>query len=283
LSFATWIDFVLSAVASGGVAGGAVIWLSREWISVRLKSSIQHEYDRKLEAHKSQLKTEQELAILDIKTAVTRDAALHAAAHASFSEGQKASMERKLNGFDRLWGEVLRFRDGLPAVMGFMDLFTVDEYRTVKDHSRFRELTADLSHEKITSLINNDGLIEEVRPYVGEYLWIVFWCYRAILMRILLQLYLGRDDIAKMEWHKDTGTRQLIAAVLTPKEIEAFDDIRVVKVGWLKLHFEAKILASAQQVISGEEFGAVSLKHAMEIQEQVAKVSTADILRHRGI
>ncbi len=81
---------VLVSAASGAAASGLLMWLFKEWLSTRLKASIQHEYDRKLETYKAQLKTEQDLAILDIKTALAREAAFHAAAHASFAEGQKA-------------------------------------------------------------------------------------------------------------------------------------------------------------------------------------------------
>jgi hypothetical protein len=41
---------------------GLFIWLFKEWLSTRLKASIQHEYDRKIETFKAELKTEQGLA-----------------------------------------------------------------------------------------------------------------------------------------------------------------------------------------------------------------------------
>src|SRR5712691_10145063 len=109
------LNLLLSA-ASGAAVSGLLMWLFKEWISTRLRGSIQHEYDRKLETHKAQLKAEQEIAILNIKTAVAREAAFHTAAHASFAEGQKASMERKLSAVDRLWSCVLQLRAGLPPV-----------------------------------------------------------------------------------------------------------------------------------------------------------------------
>ena len=51
-------DFIINVIPSvlfSGLLAGLLIWLSREWISARLKGSIQHEYDQKLEAHKAQL------------------------------------------------------------------------------------------------------------------------------------------------------------------------------------------------------------------------------------
>jgi len=248
------------------------MWLFKEWLSARLKGSIKHEYDRKLEAFKTALKTEQEMAVLDIKTAVAREAAFHAAAHASFAEGQKASMERKLSAVDRLWSCVLQLRASLPPVLAVMDVMTVDEYTVAKDHRDLRALTTELTPEKLAALVPKS--VEEARPYVGEYLWAVFFSYQTVLIRILLLLHLGRTDAEKIEWHKDTGTRNLIEAVLTPAELRTFDQTQFRKAHWLQRQLEEKILAASQKIISGEAFGAESLGQATLIQQRISRLST---------
>ena len=43
------IEEIVASVLSSAVVSVLVVWLLREWIGVRLKSSIEHEYDRKLE------------------------------------------------------------------------------------------------------------------------------------------------------------------------------------------------------------------------------------------
>lgn len=77
------------------VSSGILVWVFKEWLSTRLRTSIQHEYDRKLESLKADL---------------SREAAFHAAAHSSFAEGQKAAMERKLAAIDRLWQSLIGFK-----------------------------------------------------------------------------------------------------------------------------------------------------------------------------
>lgn len=54
---------IITSVGASGLIGGAIVWLFRSWISERLRSSIQHEYNQKLEAHKSKLQYENETAI----------------------------------------------------------------------------------------------------------------------------------------------------------------------------------------------------------------------------
>jgi hypothetical protein len=242
-------------------------------MSTRIKGSIQHEYDQKLEVHKAQLKAENEVAFLELKASVEREAALHAVAHSSFSEGQKAAMERKLSAVDRLWEKVINLRGSLPPILTFIDVLTVDEYKGAKDHPSFQAMSGELSPEIIASMVDSkDGPIESVRPYVGEYMWAVFFSYQAIMLRVLFLLHLGRDNAAKIEWHKDPGTRQLMEAVLTRKELEEFDSTKFGKITWIQRRLESKILSASSKVISGEEFGDESLKQAGLIQQRAAQL-----------
>ncbi|PWT83403.1 MAG: hypothetical protein C5B44_00675 [Acidobacteria bacterium] len=51
----TFITYLgLSTITSAGISS-AIIWLSKEWVSERIKGSIQHEYNEKLESYKGQL------------------------------------------------------------------------------------------------------------------------------------------------------------------------------------------------------------------------------------
>ena len=43
------IEAIVTTVISSAAVSGLVVWLLREWIGIRLKSSIEHEYNRKLE------------------------------------------------------------------------------------------------------------------------------------------------------------------------------------------------------------------------------------------
>ena len=47
-----WVT-VSSTIATSTIVCSALVWFCREWISARLKKSIQHEYDTKLEGYKA--------------------------------------------------------------------------------------------------------------------------------------------------------------------------------------------------------------------------------------
>lgn len=59
-------DFLWTVLASGAVSTlltGALIFLSKTWITERLKNAIKHEYDAKLESHKAQLQAQNAIEI----------------------------------------------------------------------------------------------------------------------------------------------------------------------------------------------------------------------------
>jgi hypothetical protein len=261
---------VLTAATVSALVSALLNFVFKDWLSTRLKASIEHEYNQKLETYKAQLTTEHELAVLKIQTALAREAAFHAAAHASFAEGQKASMERKLNGVDRLWSWIRQFRTGLPEVLTFLDVLTTDEYKAAKDNPAFQKHSSRLTSDNLAAMLTTT--IEDVRPYVGEYLWALFFSYRAIMGRILFLLQLARTDADKIEWYKDRGIRHLLNAVLTEQEVQAFDGLEFMKVMWLQERLESKILAATQKIISGETFGAESLEQAELIRQSIAKL-----------
>lgn len=59
-------DFAVTLISSAFVSvalSGLVLWLTKTWISERLKNAIKAEYDTKIESHKAQLKAEYDTQI----------------------------------------------------------------------------------------------------------------------------------------------------------------------------------------------------------------------------
>jgi hypothetical protein len=58
---------ILSSAAISGLLSAALIFLSKTWISERLKGAIKSEYDQKLETHKAQLKAQSDVSLEEFK------------------------------------------------------------------------------------------------------------------------------------------------------------------------------------------------------------------------
>ena len=167
-------------------------------------------------------------------------------------------------------------RKNIPVVMGFIDILTEDEYSSMKNHRDFQAMVGELSTEKITQMYeDNVGSRERVRPYVGEYTWALVNTYQAIILRTALLIQMGQKDSEKLNWHLDSGVRQLLNSALSEAEVAEFDQTRIGKVNWIQRKFEFKILAAMQVVISGEQFGDEALRQAMKMEEKVQQLANA--------
>jgi hypothetical protein len=58
---------ILSSAAISALLSAALIFLSKTWISERLKGAIKNEYDQKLETHKAQLKAQSDVSLEEFK------------------------------------------------------------------------------------------------------------------------------------------------------------------------------------------------------------------------
>ena len=254
-------DLLSSAVISSVILL-LVSWIFkgpiRDWISARLRASIQHHYDEKLETYKAQLATQNETQLLRIKNEMEHQHFVYEALRSSFSEGQKSSMERKLDAVDQLWSEVLKLRNLLPPAMTFVDIFQEDEISKYKHFRSSREAaqiaTTWSPQEYKEKLKSFNGAVEDIRPYIGEYLWAAYHAYRVIHMRLSVFLHSDENGMSALGWYNDEVNRGVIEAILDEEELNHFYRLRVGKYSWLQRTLEHKMLSQIRKIISGAKY-----------------------------
>lgn len=69
------IDF--PTIGASVAASALVVWFFRTWISERLRQSIKHEYDHKLELHKAELRAAHDLELERLRSSLERRAHEH--------------------------------------------------------------------------------------------------------------------------------------------------------------------------------------------------------------
>lgn len=65
---ANFLGTVLVSAPVTAALLAVVTWLARNWIGERIKGAIQHEYDREIESHKSQLKVQHERSLEELRS-----------------------------------------------------------------------------------------------------------------------------------------------------------------------------------------------------------------------
>jgi hypothetical protein len=245
--------FLSSVVASATLstlALAALAFLLREWITERLKNSIKHEYDLDIERYKSML---------------TR-------IHNATAEGQKAAIERRMKGFDRVWKAMLVLRTEIGAYSLQFDIRTESEWRDLPNSPKFRNLIDVLTDPIIIELMG-DKTIEEERPYVGETVWALFFVYRAFHIRII---HLARESLSNPErinWLSDQPTRGLLSAILSSEEMTELDNIQISKIQFIGRIIDEKLLSAWHRLISGAELGEEAMRNGSAL---LAAINRAD-------
>lgn len=245
-----FVASVLSTTAVSGVLLAALAWILRSWIGERLKNAIRHEYDRGIESYKGMLNL----------------------VHSATAEGQKAAIEARMRAFNRIWKAILALRNNTGSITTFLDILTVDEYSQIKTHKDFVKMVGELDNDRINRMMPDPG-VEEVRPYIGEVVWALFFLYQAVNIRIVLLTWLATTkDEEKIHWYRDNYTRGLLEAALGKEEMRKFDAVNLGKIAYFRRVVESKILAQWQRLISGAEFGDEAIKQAEIILEAASKI-----------
>ena len=272
-------QFALTVISSAGVSvvlSGAVVWLAREWIGERLRSSIRHEYDQRLATLNAELRIQGDAQLASLKAELDKQAEKLRIVSSSFTEVQKASIVRKLEAIDALWSGILSARGMVPPIMAFMDILTEDEYVSANEHPTFRALTGTLDQAAILKLATDSrGNLERTRPYVGEYVWALFASFQSVMVRSVLLVQLGKREAEKLNWHQDSLLRQLVTSALGTEELRRFDETKIGKIGWLREEFERRILSAMETLITGKDFGEAALRQAQQMEVQIRKAAHA--------
>jgi hypothetical protein len=82
-------NLIVQIITSAGVSAalsGILLWLTKTWISERLKNGIKNEYDQKLETHKAQLKAHSDVEIEKLKSQLNITATEHQVKFAKLHE-----------------------------------------------------------------------------------------------------------------------------------------------------------------------------------------------------
>ncbi|SDU39447.1 hypothetical protein SAMN05216237_5006 [Pseudomonas yamanorum] len=244
-------------------------WCVRRWIDQRIKMSVKHEYDHRLENIKAELKTQGDLQLASLQSEVARQADKLKIAAASFSDVQKATISRKIDAVDLLWQAVLSARKKFPAIITLTDALSEEEIRKLI-YGKYREEVLGVRFELITEFF---GTVETVRPFLGEVVWALFATYHGLLGRIIFGFTEGKKDDSKLVWYKDEVIRRLIPVVFGAEKLAEFDKLKEGRLRWLNHQFEIKLIPGIERLLSGQSSGSAALLHAEEMESVMSQVT----------
>ncbi len=70
------LEFLLCTGLTAGAVAGAVVWVSKQWLSEKIRAQIRSKYELRLESYKAQLKGEYDESSKLIKPSIKHRATL---------------------------------------------------------------------------------------------------------------------------------------------------------------------------------------------------------------
>lgn len=272
----TFKSFVLTAITSAGVSVAMVAvlgWLLRTWISERLKASLKHEYDDRLEKLKAELKAQGDAHLTALKSEVDRQAEKLRIAAASFSEVQKATIPKKIEAVDALWLGVIQTRAAFPSEVAITDIFTDEEMKGFYTDPRMRRHSDRMSDVSEIDFISAgmEG-VQCFRPHLGEYIWALYITYRAVLGRSIILIKKRKDNPEALGWPHDDHIKKLIASAFGDDALKEFEGLRFSRYQWLTSQFDMCLFKAIDTLLTGRSFSDAALSRAHEMEEQIRSV-----------
>lgn len=264
------LQFVTAVLSSAGVAAtlvAVVAWLAREWIGNRLSGGIRHEYDIKLAELNARLKLQGETAATNLKAEVERLSERLRHSAQSLEEVQKATIERRLLAVEEIWVGTLTAESALPSVFSILDVLLDNEYLGAIDNPKVGpDLKAINASEIIRKTYETNAFVIKRRPFIGNYLWVLYSTYQSILFRMIYLVSQCNEEPEKLLWFSDKLIRRHIKAALGDSMLNEFDSLTVSKVSWVRNQFTKAILEAMDSLVTGHEYGEAAIRQAERME-----------------
>lgn len=253
----TFFDWIFSTFSSAGLIA-ALAWLLRSSIETRLRASVQHEFNEKLEAFKA-----------DLRVKESQIEALRSGALSGLINRQVVLEKRRVEAIEQIWDAVEKLAPlKMPAYM----------MASVKYEEALKRAEQDQNVRKFFATIGNTCPPEKLqktdahrsRPFISELAWALFSAYQAILLGVVAKLQILKNglpgDLLKTD-HVTITTKAALPAYSA--YIDKYGDAGCCQLIDI---LETELLKELRRIITGEEADNVSVEQARKIMLAVSKI-----------
>ena len=259
----TWLPyFTTSALTAALIAG--VLWLLRNWILTRLTASVQHDYDKKLEALRTELKKSEEQFKTDLRAREAELAAIRGGALTNITVRQTALAQRRIEAVDCVWAATVEGAKFNMLLM-LVQIFNIPALvkAGASDKAKIQQILEALG-KTIPDIENIDGGAAKHRPYISELAWAYFNAYTSIIGMAFATfkiLEVGEDPNKFLA--EDKFIPMLKSSL--PDWTDYIDKCGLSGAQHLADELKKRLLAELQNVLAGKEEDQADVARAAEI------------------
>ncbi|MFH1375710.1 MAG: hypothetical protein ABIH35_03510 [Patescibacteria group bacterium] len=239
------------------IVGGLVAWIGK-LVAEKVTLNWKEQQQKEMETLRAQL---------------ARDRLVMETAIFSFSSGQKAAQEKKIQATEKLWKHVLKIRKICQSAIFFYSILHPSEYNEVFTKPKMKAMISDLNDSVIEQISSDPEDLESNRPFLGEKLWLLFFIYRAFLGRISLILVDGLKEGEIKDWRKDHGVHSLLKNILSNEQLTAVTVESPIAMHKAINLLEAMLLEEISLIISGQKASKDTFELAQKLGELTGEMA----------
>ena len=247
-------------------------WLMLKLFPSGITKFVEKEIERRSDAKLEVIKAEIQSSYSTLKTSVDLLATSNSAMHPHIIEAVSL-----------LWSNIVEMRRKFGKIILFDSIVLANEAKdsfSQEQHDGFLEIVRIFDDEDKNDEISKKFLLtdlEKKRLFCGDRLWLVFYIFRATLMRSIFLISLSFKTRQYQDWRKDDRIRQFLENVLPKDKVK---QVRESQLGGLAAaldSLEAEFLHEATRVMSGSKAMSDSLAdvHALMLLQN-ARVAERD-------
>ena len=269
MDLTNWINWIPSVSTTSLLA--LVLYLARNLLEVRLKNSVKHDYDRKIELLKTDLRNSEESFKAELKVKESQIDALRSGALSGLVNRQAALYERRLEAVNQLWGAITSLQSAktISLKMSAINFETAEKISA--DDPRVREMFEVLAKGfDANSMDTKEASL--ARPFISPLAWALFSAYASIISYAVLKIMLLQKGLGKNLINVE-AIMELVKVAL-PHQKNYIEEHGPDALHYLLEDLENKILSELEKILNGEESDKESVKQAALILKETNRFIT---------
>lgn len=266
----------LPAVTSTGLLA-AILWLCRELISTRLTKTVQHEFDKKIESIRADLRASEERFKAKLREKEAEISAIRSGALSVLASRQAALDKRRLEAVDQLWTafNALAPARGIAANMSIIK-FESAAQQAERDPN-VRQLFEIMGNGFDPKSLDLSGAAK-ARPFINPLVWAIFSAIRAVTMHSVVRWQVLKSGLGTSDYSDHEAIKKLVIAAL-PHYSDYLEKNDPSVYYYVLEALDERLLAEIQNMLSGIESDKASLEQAAEIirQANMLQNTTKDV------
>ena len=249
------------------------IFVGRNWLKASIERGVQHGFDKKLEALKSELHNNEEEFKSELRQKEAQINALRDGMLDGRAQRQVLIDKRRLEAVDGLWAGFMALAPltMVSASMAVINFDVAAQEAPVSPNARkFFQVITGNQEDTFKKLSQTTPKKEQ--PFVSPLAWAYYSAYQAIVLGAYMRakvLEFGVDNPQKIL--NEEPVKNLIKAAL-PHYNEYIDEYGPSGYHYLLEELEKSLLTELQKMIRGEEQAAADVEQAARIMDMLDKV-----------